>query len=106
MRRGSPNSIGRSSRWRTGTFFLSQARTSRWKASSSGVYDRSMTEVGSTFRARHATVVLFTRDLRVHDHPALVAACRAGAPVLPLFVLDDAILNGPFAAPNRVRFLL
>jgi deoxyribodipyrimidine photolyase len=65
-----------------------------------------MDEVGSTFRARHATVVLFTRDLRVHDHPALVAACRAGAPVLPLFVLDDAILNGPFAAPNRVRFLL
>ena len=65
-----------------------------------------MAEVGSTFGARHATVVLFTRDLRVHDHPALVAACRAGGAVLPLFVLDDALLGSRVAAPNRVRFLL
>ena len=49
------------------------------------------------------TVVLFTRDLRVHDHPAVATACESGE-VLPLFVLDDTILEG--AAPNRVRFLL
>ena len=49
------------------------------------------------------TIVLFTRDLRVHDHPALAAACESGE-VLPLFVLDDTILEG--AAPNRIGFLL
>ncbi|RSN69347.1 cryptochrome/photolyase family protein [Actinomadura sp. WAC 06369] len=51
------------------------------------------------------SIVLFTRDLRVRDNPALVHACRA-ARVVPLFVLDDAILGGRSAAPNRVRFLL
>ena len=51
-------------------------------------------------------IVLFTRDLRVHDHPALHAACRTAERVVPLFVLDDAILSSPFAAPNRLGFLL
>src|ERR1700753_472964 len=46
-------------------------------------------------------VVLFTRDLRVTDNPALWAASRAERTV-PLFVLDDAILGTRFAAPNRV----
>ncbi|MBT2207918.1 deoxyribodipyrimidine photo-lyase [Actinomadura sp. NEAU-AAG7] len=47
------------------------------------------------------SILLFTRDLRVRDNPALAAACRADR-VVPLFVLDDAILT----VPNRVRFLL
>ncbi|MFC5745255.1 cryptochrome/photolyase family protein [Actinomadura rugatobispora] len=50
------------------------------------------------------SLMLFTRDLRIRDNPALAAACRADR-VVPLFVLDDAILDGRFAAPNRVRFL-
>nr|WP_221440588.1 deoxyribodipyrimidine photo-lyase [Jiangella mangrovi] len=50
-------------------------------------------------------VVLFTRDLRVRDHPALAAACEHADRVVPLFVLDDAILGGRFAAPNRAAFL-
>ena len=50
-------------------------------------------------------VVLFTRDLRVHDQPALAEAARTYAHVVPLFVLDDAILRG-LDAPNRVAFLL
>src|ERR1700759_178141 len=49
-------------------------------------------------------VVLFTRDLRVTDNPALWAASRAERTV-PLFVLDDAILGPPFAAPNRVAYM-
>jgi deoxyribodipyrimidine photo-lyase len=49
-----------------------------------------------------ATIVLFNRDLRVTDHPALAAA--AAGPVVPLFVLDPALLRR--GAPNRVRFLL
>ena len=50
-------------------------------------------------------IVLFTRDLRVHDNPALHAACEECEHVVPLFVLDDAVLAA-FGAPNRVAFLL
>jgi deoxyribodipyrimidine photo-lyase len=50
-------------------------------------------------------VVVFTRDLRVRDHPALHAAARAGR-VVPLFVLDDALARHGTAGPNRVGFLL
>ncbi len=50
-------------------------------------------------------LVLLTRDLRVHDHPALHAAAAA-ARVLPVFVLDDAILGSRYAAPNRLVGLL
>src|SRR6201995_2745750 len=49
-------------------------------------------------------VMLFTRDLRVTDNPALWVASRAERTV-PLFVLDDAILGSRFAAPNRVAFM-
>ena len=48
-------------------------------------------------------LVLFTRDLRVHDHPALAEACRLAEDVVPLFVLDPG-LSG--ASPNRTRFLV
>ncbi len=47
-------------------------------------------------------IILFTRDLRLHDHPALTAAVRAGGEVVPLFVLDPALLG---RSPNRDRFL-
>ena len=57
-------------------------------------------------RAMRCAVVLFHRDLRVHDHPALVAAVREADRVVPLFVVDDAILGGDFARPNRLQFLL
>jgi deoxyribodipyrimidine photo-lyase len=50
-------------------------------------------------------IVLFTRDLRLHDNPALHAACAECDRVVPLFVLDDAVLDA-FGAPNRVAFLL
>jgi deoxyribodipyrimidine photo-lyase len=46
--------------------------------------------------------MLFTRDLRVHDNPALEAATRTEADVVPLFVLDDRLLG----SPNRTAFLL
>ncbi len=52
------------------------------------------------------TVVWFRRDLRLHDHPALTDAVRAGGPVIPLYVLDPALLEGRFRSPNRIWFLL
>jgi deoxyribodipyrimidine photo-lyase len=54
---------------------------------------------------QRTAVVLFTRDLRVHDHPALTAAVERAERVVPLFVLDDRVLAA-FGAPNRVAFLL
>src|SRR3954453_19333219 len=54
---------------------------------------------------RRAAVVLFTRDLRVGDHPALAAAVDRAERVVPLFVLDGAVLAS-FGAPNRLAFLL
>src|SRR3954452_2979367 len=53
-----------------------------------------------------AAVVLFNRDLRVHDHPALADAARVAERVVPLFVLDDGILRSDFARPNRLKFML
>ena len=49
-------------------------------------------------------IVLFNRDLRVHDNPALSAAAEAERTV-PLFVLDERLLRSRFAAPNRVAFM-
>jgi deoxyribodipyrimidine photo-lyase len=52
-----------------------------------------------------ASVMLFTRDLRLADNPALAAAARAPA-MVPLFVLDEAILRRTGGHPNRLGFLL
>ncbi|GAA0473773.1 deoxyribodipyrimidine photo-lyase [Paractinoplanes deccanensis] len=49
-----------------------------------------------------AAVVLFTRDLRVHDNPALAAACAGAEYVVPLYVLDPSLST---LSPNRSRFL-
>ncbi len=51
-------------------------------------------------------ILWFRRDLRLHDHPALVAASAAHARIVPLFVLDPALLGGRFASSNRTWFLL
>ena len=51
------------------------------------------------------SVVWFRRDLRLHDHPALLAARDAGGEgVLPLFVLDPALWRPAGAA--RQAYLL
>ncbi|MGH3534424.1 MAG: cryptochrome/photolyase family protein [Pseudonocardiaceae bacterium] len=50
-------------------------------------------------------IALFTRDLRVHDNPVLHAACHAAREVVPLFVLDKAIVTGGSMSANRAAFL-
>ncbi|GAB3948712.1 deoxyribodipyrimidine photo-lyase [Micromonospora vulcania] len=47
-------------------------------------------------------IVLFTRDLRVHDHPALATTCAAFDRVVPLYVLDPELAG---RSANRTRFL-
>jgi deoxyribodipyrimidine photo-lyase len=50
------------------------------------------------------SILWFRRDLRLSDHPALLAAAAEGADVVPVFVLDPQLLR--HAGPNRVAFLL
>jgi deoxyribodipyrimidine photo-lyase len=50
-------------------------------------------------------VVWFRRDLRVADHPALLAALDAADQVVPVFVVDRALLDGRPSGPNRRAFL-
>ena len=50
-------------------------------------------------------VVWFRRDLRVADHPALLAALDAADQVVPVFVVDRTLLDGGPSGPNRRAFL-
>ncbi|MFB7241487.1 deoxyribodipyrimidine photolyase [Streptomyces populi] len=51
------------------------------------------------------SIVLFTSDLRLHDHPPLRAALDGSDAVVPLFVRDEAVAGAGFTAPNRMAFL-
>jgi deoxyribodipyrimidine photo-lyase len=51
------------------------------------------------------SVLWFRRDLRVHDHPALMAAVERSDAVVPVFVIDDALLHGRWPAANRLWFM-
>jgi deoxyribodipyrimidine photo-lyase len=53
----------------------------------------------------NVSVVLFTSDLRLHDHPPLRASLEGAREVVPLFVRDRAVDTAGFAAPNRLAFL-
>jgi len=52
------------------------------------------------------SLVLFTRDLRLHDQPALRAAARHADQVAPAFVIDERLVRGRPGTPNRLAFLL
>lgn len=52
-----------------------------------------------------ARLMVFTRDLRVHDNPALAAAAQGGE-VVPLFVLDETIISRHEQNATRLSFLL
>jgi deoxyribodipyrimidine photo-lyase len=51
-------------------------------------------------------LVIFTRDLRIYDHPALNAAIAHNEKVVTAFVFDEKVLQSEFNAPNRTGFLL
>jgi deoxyribodipyrimidine photo-lyase len=51
-------------------------------------------------------IVWFRRDLRVSDNASLHHACRQAEQVVPLFILDDAILKRQDTGAARVEFLL
>ena len=51
-------------------------------------------------------IVWFTRDLRLHDHPALRAALDRCERVVCVFCLDDRLLSGRNASGPRTQFML
>ncbi len=52
------------------------------------------------------SIIVFTRDLRVRDNPALVEAISSRRPLLALFVIDDFIVNSKNLSLNRLAFLI
>ena len=51
-------------------------------------------------------ILWFTRDLRLHDHPALRAALDRCERVVCVFCLDDRLLGGRNASGPRTQFML
>jgi len=51
-------------------------------------------------------IVWFRRDLRISDHTALDAARQNAEEVIPLFILDPAILDNGATGSRRVAYLL
>lgn len=48
----------------------------------------------------------FRRDLRLQDNLGFKAALDSGQPVIPLFILDPAILKSPRIGAPRLKFML
>jgi len=53
-----------------------------------------------------AALLWFTRDLRVHDHPALRAALDGHERVVGVFCFDDRLIGGRHPSGARTQFLL
>lgn len=50
-------------------------------------------------------IVWFKRDLRVHDHAPLAAACASGEPVLALYIFEPEMWVGPDSSARQLKFL-
>ena len=50
-------------------------------------------------------IVWFKRDLRVHDHAPLAAACASGDPVLALYVFEPEVWLSPDGTARQLHFL-
>lgn len=46
------------------------------------------------------------RDMRLRDNHALTAALQHSNQVIPLFIIDPALLNSPYSSEKRLAFLL
>ncbi|NBT41788.1 MAG: deoxyribodipyrimidine photo-lyase, partial [Alphaproteobacteria bacterium] len=55
--------------------------------------------------AQQLSIVWFKRDLRIHDHAPLAAACAAGLPVLPLYVIEPDYWRQPCASRRHWHFI-
>ncbi len=53
----------------------------------------------------NAVIWWIRRDLRLGDNQALAGALGQGGPVIPLFILDPALLASPYISETRLGFL-
>ena len=55
------------------------------------------------------TILWLRRDLRLADHPALIAAAahaqETGGRLLPIFIWEPRLIAGPRASANRTWYL-
>lgn len=55
------------------------------------------------------TILWLRRDLRLADHPALIAAAehaqKSGGTLLPIFIWESDLIRGPRSSTNRTWFL-
>ena len=65
-----------------------------------------ITRTDSMKMASCTAIHWFRKGLRLHDNPALVAACRASAVVYPVFIIDPHFAGPEKVGINRYRFLL
>ena len=63
-------------------------------------------ELEENIMAAAPAIVWFRRDLRISDHTALHRAAASGAPLVPVFVFDPAILGAKDTGSRRTAFLL
>jgi len=61
--------------------------------------------VGKATVAAVNVLLWYRKGLRVHDSPALVAACDGAAHVYPVFCLDPWFVSSGSVGPLRLRFL-
>lgn len=57
-------------------------------------------------RMKTCAIHWFRKGLRLHDNPALQAACKVADDVKPVFILDPWFANNANVGVNRWRFLL
>lgn len=57
-------------------------------------------------RMKTCAIHWFRKGLRLHDNPALQAACKVAVDVKPVFILDPWFANNANVGVNRWRFLL
>src|SRR4051794_3792645 len=86
----------------SGTSSLGRATSPRGKSGKSRTSDTRSSVSPPTYSKAMAALVWFRRDLRVHDHPPLRAALAAHETVIPVFVLEQRLLD---ASENRASFL-
>lgn len=52
-----------------------------------------------------ASIVWFKRDLRINDHAPLMAAARSNTPIIPLYIVEPAYWQQPFASRRHWHYI-
>jgi deoxyribodipyrimidine photo-lyase len=56
--------------------------------------------------AKPTAIWWIRRDLRIHDNKALLEAVNYANQIVPIFILDDRLINSRYASQKRFAFLL